>query len=106
MDWEQYESDAQHAVAGARTPQELDEARVRYTGRRSELAQALRGVRDRESGMLLNGIRERLEAAIAEREQALADEELDRALAEEQLDVTLPGTRVPRGHLHLLTQIA
>ena len=32
-----------------------------------ELAQALRGVRDRESGMLLNGIRARLEAAVDER---------------------------------------
>ena len=30
----------------------------RYLGRKSELAQALRGVRDRESGMLLNGIRD------------------------------------------------
>ena len=34
---------------------ELDEARVRYLGRKSELKQALREVRDRETGMLLNG---------------------------------------------------
>ena len=40
---------------------------MRFLGRKSELAQALRGVRDRESGMLLNGIRARLEAAVDER---------------------------------------
>ena len=31
--------------------------RVAYLGRKSELALALREVRDRETGMLLNGIR-------------------------------------------------
>ena len=42
---------------------------MRFLGRKSELAQALRGVRDRESGMLLNGIRARLEAAVEARER-------------------------------------
>ena len=37
---------------------------MRYLGRKSELALALREVRDRETGMLLNGIRQRLEAAV------------------------------------------
>ena len=36
---------------------ELDDARVRYLGRKSELAQALRAVRDRETGMTLNALR-------------------------------------------------
>ena len=63
MDWEQYENEAQRPSPPPRPPAELDDARVRYLGRKSDLAQALRGVRDRESGMLLNGIRTRLEAA-------------------------------------------
>ncbi|TML41840.1 MAG: phenylalanine--tRNA ligase subunit alpha, partial [Actinobacteria bacterium] len=82
-----------------------EDARVRYLGRKSELAQALRGVRDRESGMLLNGIRERLEAAVDERERTLEGEELDRRLREEIVDVTLPGERLPLGHLHPITQV-
>ena len=61
-------------------------------------------MRDRESGMLLNGIRQRLEAAVNARERALADEELDRRLREEVVDVTLPGTELPLGHLHPITQ--
>jgi len=105
VDWEAYEREASAAVAAASDPTEVDDARVRYLGRKSELAQALRGVRDRESGMLLNGIRERLEAAVAERERLLEEEELDRRLREEVIDVTLPGERLPVGHLHPITQV-
>jgi phenylalanyl-tRNA synthetase alpha chain len=105
VDWEAYEREASAAVAAASSPVELDEARVRHLGRKSELAQALRGVRDRETGMLLNGIRERLEAAVAEGEQLLEDEELDRRLRDEVVDVTLPGEHLPVGHLHPITQV-
>jgi phenylalanyl-tRNA synthetase alpha chain len=105
VDWEAYEREASAAVAAASSPVELDEARVRHLGRKSELAQALRGVRDRETGMLLNGIRERLEAAVVEREQLLEDEELDRRLRDEVVDVTLPGEHLPVGHLHPITQV-
>jgi phenylalanyl-tRNA synthetase alpha chain len=105
VDWEAYEREASAAVAAASSPAELDDARVRYLGRKSELAQALRGVRDRETGMLLNGIRERLEAAVAEREQLLEDEEIDRRLRDELVDVTLPGEQLPVGHLHPITQV-
>ena len=105
MDLESLESEAQSAIAGAGTLEQLDEARVRYLGRKSELKQALRQVRDRESGMALNALRERLEAAFTQREAALRTAELERALGEASVDVTLPGEPIPRGHYHLLTQI-
>ena len=105
MDWSAYEHEAQAAIAAAATADVLDEARVRFLGRKAELAQALRGVRDRETGMLLNGIRSRLEEAVAERERRLADEELDRRLRNEVVDVTLPGEPLPVGHLHPITQV-
>jgi phenylalanyl-tRNA synthetase alpha chain len=104
MDWTVHESEAQAVIAGALSDGELDDARVRYLGRKSELAQALRGVRDRESGMLLNGIRARLEAAVAAREDDLRRLVYE-AAADSGIDVTIPGHRVRRGRLHLLTQI-
>jgi phenylalanyl-tRNA synthetase alpha chain len=55
--------------------------------------------------MALNALRERLETAIDTRQQTLERAELDRRLTEERVDVTMPGTQVPRGHLHLITQI-
>jgi phenylalanyl-tRNA synthetase alpha chain len=105
MDVEALEREAQSAIAGASTLPELDDARVRYLGRKSELKQALREVRDREAGMALNAARERLEAAVESRRAELERAELDRALSDDVLDVTLPGEAPPRGHLHLITQI-
>jgi phenylalanyl-tRNA synthetase alpha chain len=105
MEPETLEREAQSAIAAASTLPELDEARVRYLGRKSELKQALRAVRDRESGMTLNELRKRLEAAVETRRAELERAELDRVLAEEAVDVTFPGDVPPRGHLHLITQI-
>jgi phenylalanyl-tRNA synthetase alpha chain len=103
MDWEAYAAEAEQACAAAQTPEELTEASIRYIGRRSPLRLALREVRDRETGMTLNTIRERLEQAFSKREAELQRAEL--AQREEALDMTLPGTPLPRGHLHPLTQI-
>ena len=105
VDWTAYEEEARAAIAGAGAADALDDVRVRYLGRKSELALALRQVRDKESGMLLNGIRGRLEAAVEERAAALEREQLERLYAESAFDVTLPGERSSRGRLHLLTQI-
>jgi phenylalanyl-tRNA synthetase alpha chain len=105
MDAKALEKEALAAIEAAETTAELDGVRVRYLGRKSDLKQALREVRDRESGMTLNAAREAIEAAVAAREEALRTQELNEALATEQLDVTLPGSRVRRGRLHLLTQI-
>ncbi len=104
VDWESYPREAEAAVAAADSLDAIEEVRVQYLGRRSPLALALRGVRDRESGMLLNGIRQKVEALVADRERELADAELDRRLREEVVDVTLPGDELPVGHLHPITQ--
>jgi phenylalanyl-tRNA synthetase alpha chain len=105
MDPEALEAEALAAIAAASTPDELDASRVRYLGRKSALKQALRGVRDRETGMTLNAVREKLEAAVAVREAELDRAELDRRLTLETVDVTLPGEEPPLGHLHPITQI-
>ena len=105
MDPNAIEQDALAAVAAASSPAELEDARVHYLGRKSDLKLALRGVRDRESGMTLNAVRERLEQAFAERERELEGADLERRLTEERVDVTLPGDEVARGHLHPITQV-
>ena len=105
MDAQALASEAKAAIAAASSLEELDAARVRYLGRKSELKQALRQVRDAESGRVLNMLREELEALVEEREHELRRAELDRSLAEDVVDVTLPGRAPPRGHYHLITQI-
>jgi phenylalanyl-tRNA synthetase alpha chain len=105
MDPEALEQEATAAIEAAASADEVEELRIRYLGRKAELPQALRGVRDRETGMALNALRERLERAIGGRRDALESAELDRRLREDTIDVTLPGEAPPRGHLHLITQI-
>ena len=105
MDVEALEQAALAAVAAASSTDAIEAVRVEYLGRKSELKLALREVRDRETGMTLNAARERIEAAVATRENDLERAELDRRLAEERADVTLPVGGYERGHLHLITQI-
>ena len=105
VDAQAVESEALSAVAAAETVDDVEAARVEYLGRKSALKLALREVRDRETGMTLNALRERIESAIDTREEELRRAELDRRLTEERADVTMPGTAVARGHLHLITQI-
>jgi phenylalanyl-tRNA synthetase alpha chain len=105
VDAEALQREALSAIAAASTAGELDELRIRYLGRSSELKLALREVRDRETGMALNAAREAIEQAVASRQAKLDRAELDRALTEEVVDVTLPGEALPRGHLHPITQV-
>ena len=105
MDPRELETEAQRAIAGAGTVAELQEARVRYLGRKSILKQSLREVRDRESGMALNAVRERLEGSFERREAELERAALERELSDDATDVTLPGTPYPRGALHPITQV-
>jgi phenylalanyl-tRNA synthetase alpha chain len=103
MDWDDYEREATEALAQATTAQELSAAHVRYLGRRAPLPQALRGIRDRETGRLLNSLRARLEEAEGEASARLERAETERW--EEAFDPTLPGEAPPVGTLHPITQV-
>ena len=71
------ESEAQAAIAGAGTTAELEEARIRYLGRKAELPNLLRGVAQlppqerAATGKAANQARQALEQAI-ERKAAAA----------------------------------
>ncbi|MBA3348689.1 MAG: phenylalanine--tRNA ligase subunit alpha [Actinobacteria bacterium] len=102
MDAQALQSEAQSAIAAAGDVDALEDARVRYLGRKSAVKLALREVRDRETGMALNAARVAIEEALAARERDLAAA----ALVEDvDFDVTLPGQAAPQGSLHPITQI-
>jgi phenylalanyl-tRNA synthetase alpha chain len=99
------------AIRSATTVGELDEARVRFTGKRSELAAAQAGMRDlspderRTQGQAINAFKQAFEEAYEVRRDALAAAELQTRLGGERLDLTLPPRRLPPGRPHLLTQV-
>ncbi|MBE7418478.1 MAG: phenylalanine--tRNA ligase subunit alpha [Ideonella sp.] len=105
-DLDQLVARAQQDFAAAPTPAELENAKARFlgkTGRVTELLKALAALpvdEKKSRGALINRAKERVEAALHERRQAMARAELDAQLRAEALDVTLPGRRCGEGGLH------
>src|SRR6476661_8906946 len=102
VDAEALQREALAAVDAAASAAELEDLRVKYLGRKSDLKLALREVRDRESGMALNAAREAIEQAFAERQDELERKELDATLPAELLG---PVRARRRGSLHPSTQV-
>lgn len=86
----------------------LNELRVRYLGRKGELAQLFKqlgGVADADRpkiGKLLNEAKIELEGLLSAAQDRGKEKVLDRR---EPFDVTVPGRRPLTGHLHPITQI-
>ncbi len=104
--------DALIAIAEAPDVASLQEMRVRYLGKKSDLSIALGGlgklptIDERKAmGALGNDIKVALSAALDDREALLGKAELNARLAAETVDITLPGRPVQGGHLHILGQV-
>lgn len=97
------------ALDGAADLDGLEEARVRFLGRKAPLATLLRSipqlpVEERPGvGRFGNVVKKELEKALEDRHAALESAELVDGLERERIDVTLPGRASPVGHLHLIT---
>jgi phenylalanyl-tRNA synthetase alpha chain len=104
-------TEAESAIASAATADELEDLRVRYLGRKSELTTTLRSIGELPPeergpvGKTANEVRVALEDLLGERTAELEANELDARLAHDRIDVTLPGQPPsPVGHLHLVTE--
>jgi phenylalanyl-tRNA synthetase alpha chain len=108
---EQIRDEGEAAISSAQSTQALEEARVRFLGRKAELPNLLRRVAElppqerARTGKSANQARQVLEQAIERRQEELAAAELQARLAEDRIDVTLPADPLPAvGRLHLITQ--
>ena len=102
---------AEADVAAASSVKELEDVRVRYLGRKSELTTKLRSIGELPPdergrvGKEANEVRQALEEAIGSKIQQLEDAELEAKLTEDRIDVTLPGSPAAEiGRLHLITE--
>jgi phenylalanyl-tRNA synthetase alpha chain len=109
--FDQIREQAEKDVAAASSVKDVEEIRVRYLGRKSELTSALRSIGDLppeergKVGQAANAVREELEELIGGRIRELEDAELTARLSEDRIDVTLPGEPPsPAGRLHLITE--
>lgn len=105
------ERDAVASMKATTSLPELDEARVKFLGKKSRVTEIMSnlGALSKEEkpkvGQRGNEVRQSIQAAHDERKQSLDRAELDARLATERIDVTLPGKGIELGHLHPLTQI-
>ena len=86
--------------------QALNELRVRILGKKGELTEILRGMKDLTPeerpvvGAIVNTVRDEIESALAKAEEILAQKELEKKLEEEKIDITLPSSKIKRGSKH------
>jgi len=89
----------------------LEEVRVAALGRKgvvTERMKTLGGMAPDERkamGPALNGLKERIAAAIEAKKAALEEAALDARLASEKVDVTLPVRSEPKGKIHPVSQV-
>ena len=87
-------------------PDELERVKAQFLGKAGSLTAMLKALgklapdERREAGARINAAKDRIEAALLQRREALAGAALDARLAEEALDVTLPGRGQGLGGIH------
>jgi phenylalanyl-tRNA synthetase alpha chain len=102
--------DAQEEIIAARSKEDLEQARVKFLGRKGLITQALRSLGSLPAelrpqfGQEANRLKKLLEAQLEESHDRLKKAALQ-AEAATGLDVTLPGRRLDLGRLHPITQI-
>lgn len=105
------ESEAIQAINSAESMQSLDEARIRYLGKKSEFMQLLKslGTLSAEErpkvGALINSVKEKLEKELRGKKILLLQAEQQKKIEAEKIDVTLPGKGIKRGRIHPITQV-
>ncbi len=103
--------DAQEEITAARSKEDLEQARVKYLGRKGLITQALRSLGSLpvevrpQFGQEANRLKKLLETDLEAAQDRLKKAVLQ-AEAAAGLDVTLPGRRLDLGRLHPITQIS
>ena len=108
---EKIRQSALEEIKNANDEKVLNDARVKYLGKKGELTLILRGMGGLSPeerpviGSLVNEVRDEIENLIEEREKEFKVEEIKRKLETEKIDVTMPGKKVNLGSVHPITQI-
>ncbi|NLG86629.1 MAG: phenylalanine--tRNA ligase subunit alpha [Firmicutes bacterium] len=102
---------ALQVISSSCSQEELDKIRVRFLGRKGELTQILRTMKDISPeerpriGQMANEIRDRLETELTSQMNKIRHSLREKQLEKERLDVTLPGSTITIGHRHPLTLV-
>jgi phenylalanyl-tRNA synthetase alpha chain len=112
-DLNQLERDLLTQVDAAGNEAALEIVRVSALGKKGSVSDLLKTLgamtpeERKERGPLINGLRDKVQGAIAAKKDTLAEAALEARLAAERIDVTLPVPEAPevRGRLHPISQV-
>src|SRR3989338_2550804 len=102
---------AQAEITEASNLQALEQIRVHYLGKKSQLTEVLKGVGQLPSeerpklGEIVNKTKEIIQNALKERQSQLTALQLNQQLEKEAVDVTLPGRDQSIGSIHPIAQV-
>ena len=108
---EQIKVNALKKIEQAKDLKELNEANVKYLGKKGELTAVLRGMGALSAeerpviGSLVNVVRDEFQHKLNEKEEKFKAEEMEAKLAKEKIDITLPANKIKRGSKHPLNRI-
>lgn len=103
---EQIREDAMRMIEAADVPGTLNDAKVRFLGKKGKLTTVLKGMKDvppeerPQVGQMINEVREEIEAFLEETKKKMDKVMLEEKLRQEVIDVTLPSKKQQIGHRH------
>ncbi len=109
MSLEALTTEALAAIAAAEDLAALDQVRVQFTGKKSQLAEQSKSLgkmdpeQRKEFGAQIHAVREAITAALTARQAELHKAALEQKLASETIDITLPGRGQQVGSIHPVT---
>ncbi|AYB42556.1 phenylalanine--tRNA ligase subunit alpha [Paenibacillus lautus] len=92
-------------------PQQLNDLRVKYLGKKGALTEILRGMGALSAeerpviGQVANDVRGAIEEVISGKQEAFLQQETEERLRAEKVDVTLPGRKLSQGAVHPLSKV-
>jgi phenylalanyl-tRNA synthetase alpha chain len=98
-------------IQASKNTQTLKEIEVKYLGRKGELTELLKTLKDVPAdqkpiiGQTLQKAKTQLETAYQQKLSALENEEITKQLTNEFFDITLPGIKPEAGSIHPLSQL-
>ena len=107
---EKIHNNALEAISKIQSTADIEEVRNTFLSRKSELNNIKKNLKDMSNddkrivGSMSNMITKDLEEKLNEKYQIFYQKELNEKLEKERIDITLPGSFVPHGKVHPLTQ--
>ena len=92
-------------------PQQLNDLRIKYLGKKGALTEILRGMGALSAeerpviGQVGNDVRAAIEEVIEVKQSAFQQAETQNRLRAETIDITLPGKQLPIGAVHSLNKV-